>query len=98
MSINAFGQQKYDYYTGQKFIRKAEENISKGKFEKALKLLSKAEQSNYGFCGSGNYSTLINIERLKIDSFFGLKEYDSILELLEKKNYILNLKLKKMIL
>ena len=42
-------------------------------YGKALKLLSKAEQSNYGFCGSGNYSTLKNIERLKINSFFRIK-------------------------
>lgn len=95
VSINAFGQQKYDYYSGQRFIRKAEKNIFNGKFEKALRLLSKAEQSNYGFCGSGNYSTLKNIERLKINSFLGLKEYDSILTLLDKKDLYFEFETKK---
>ncbi len=95
VSINAFGQQKYDYYNGQRFIKKAEKNISKGKFEKALRLLSKAEQSNYGFCGSGNYSTLKNIEHLKINSFLGLKEYDSILAILEQKELYFEFEAKK---
>jgi hypothetical protein len=95
ISINVFGQQKYDYYSGQRFIRKAEKNISKGKFERALKLLSKAEQSTFGFCGSGSYSTLKNIERLKVDSFLGLKKYDSILSLLDNKELFFEFEAKK---
>ena len=94
-SINASGQQKYDYYSGQKFIEKAQKNVLNGKFDKALSYLSKAEQSTYGFCGSGNYSTLKNIERLKINSFLGLKKYDSIITLLDKKDFFFELEAKK---
>jgi len=93
--IFGLGQQKYDYYKGQKFIEKAQKNVLNEKFDKALNYLSKAEQSPYGFCGSGSYSTLKNIERLKIDSFLGLKKYDSIITLLDKKDFFFELEAKK---
>ena len=95
ISINIIGQSKYNYFKGQKFISKAEKNISTRKFEKALIYLSKAEQSNYGFCGSGNYSTYKIIESLKVESFLGLKKYDSILNLLNNKDLYFETETKK---
>lgn len=53
---------------GFKVIKKAEAKFKRGNFKKALKLLSKAEDMNYGFCGNAwlDANHDINILRSKI--------------------------------
>jgi len=52
--IVIFGQRdyKYSYKEGYSFLNKAQKQIKKGKVENAKKLIVKAKESNYGFCGN----------------------------------------------
>lgn len=45
LSFNTFSQEGY------RFIERAEKQIEKGNYQKASKLLDKADSSGYGFCG-----------------------------------------------
>ncbi len=59
---------------GYKVIYKAERKYEKGHYKKALKLLSKAENMNYGFCGTWmEADRAINLLRAKI--YINKKEY-----------------------
>lgn len=69
LTLQTFAQE------GFKVIRKAEHKHENGQNERALKLLSKAENMNYGFCGNAwmDANRAINLLRAKI--YIDKKEY-----------------------
>lgn len=46
------GQTKYNYVQGYKSIKKAERNVKYNNYKKASRMIAKAKNSNYGFCGN----------------------------------------------
>lgn len=60
---------------GFKMIRKAEHKYENGHNNSALKLLSKAENMNYGFCGNASMDANRAINLLKAKIYINKKEY-----------------------
>ena len=60
---------------GCKMIRKAEHKYENGHNDRALKLLSKAENMNYGFCGNASMDANRTINLLKAKIYINKKEY-----------------------
>jgi len=60
---------------GFKVIDKAERKFEKGKNRRALKLLSKAEKMNYGFCGNAWIEAEIAIDLLRAKIYMDQKKY-----------------------
>lgn len=81
--IKYFGQSKYDYNQGYKFIKKAEKNLILGKLEKAEMFLEKAKLSNFGFCGNAWASAYGEINLIQTKIFNERKEYDKALNQLD---------------
>lgn len=69
LTLQSFAQE------GFKVIRKAEHKYKNGKNEKALSILIKAENMNYGFCGNSwmDANRAINLLRAKI--YIDKKDY-----------------------
>ncbi len=60
---------------GFKVIKKAEQKYKKGQSNKALKLLSKAEKMDYGFCGNAWMEAERSINLLKAEIYINKGEY-----------------------
>ena len=73
-STNLYSQDGFDV------IQRAEKKIENGKYEKALKLLEKADSMNYGFCGN------TWIEAREAISFNRFKIFDAKSEYLQAAN------------
>jgi len=68
---------------GYKLIRKAEKEIKKENYSKALTLLDSAEKSDYGWCGNSYYYAMGDIGILKSQIYNKQKNYDQSLEILD---------------
>lgn len=60
---------------GFKVIDKAEQKFEDGKNKRALKILSKAEKMNYGFCGNARISASNTINLLRAKIYIDQKDY-----------------------
>ena len=83
LPIKFFGQLKYDYKQGYKFIKKAEKNLNQGNLIKAEEFLKKAKLSNYGFCGNAWASAEGQINLIQTQVYNKRKEFDKALNLLD---------------
>ncbi len=68
---------------GYRLMQKAEKEIRKENYPKALRLLNSAEKADYGFCGNSYYYALGEIGMLKSQIYNGQKNYDESLEVLD---------------
>lgn len=86
--FNSFGQSKseYDYRDGYRFINKASRNVKLHNYKKALRMINKAKNSNYGFCGNAWAEANDKINQVEIEIFNRKKEYDKSLTLLDSMN------------
>ncbi|WP_412464396.1 hypothetical protein [Flavobacterium mekongense] len=78
-----FGQSKYSYKQGYKFIKNAETAIKAGNLERAERNLEKAGNSNYGFCGNAWASAESQINLLKVEIYNQRKEFDKSFSVLD---------------
>lgn len=83
--ILIFGQKeyKYSYKDGYNFLSKAQKQIKKGKVENAKKLIVKAKESNYGFCGNSWASANSQIKLIESQILNKENKYDESLKILE---------------
>src|SRR5689334_16520355 len=83
--LELFGQTeyRYDYKKGYEFILKAEKNFKKGNFVKAEEFISKAKNSDYGFCGNAWASAYSRIAMTEVEIFNAQKKYDVALTILD---------------
>ena len=82
-SNKTFGQKKYSYKQGYKFIEKAEKNLKNENLNKAEEFLRKAKLSNYGFCGNAWASAFGEINLIQTQIHNKRKDYDKALALLD---------------
>ena len=59
-----------------KVIEKAEHKIVEKNYEKALKLLNKAENMDYGFCGNAKLTADYEIDSLRFVAYFKLNKFE----------------------
>lgn len=78
-----FGQKKYNYKQGYKFIEKAENNLNNENLNKAEEFLRKAKLSNFGFCGNAWASAFGEINLIQTQIHNKRKDYDKALALLD---------------
>lgn len=83
LPIKNFGQSKYNYKQGYKFIIKANKNLNKGNLNRTDKFLKKARQSNYGFCGNAWAGAFGLINIIQAQVFNERKEFDKSLIILD---------------
>jgi len=72
---------------GFKLITKAELKYEQGKNTKALKLLSKAENMNYGFCGNAWMDASFSINLLRVKIHFKNNDYQAARDCLDSVNW-----------
>jgi len=82
-STKTFGQKKYSYKQGYKFIEKAEKNLKKENLNKVEEFLRKAKLSDYGFCGNAWASAFGEINLIQTQIHNKRKDYDKALILLD---------------
>ncbi|MEY5047253.1 MAG: hypothetical protein RLZZ175_612 [Bacteroidota bacterium] len=82
-SNKTFGQKKYNYKQGYKFIEKAEKKLKNEKLNKAEEFLRKAKLSNYGFCGNAWASAFGEIYLIQTQIHNKRKDYEKALALLD---------------
>ena len=63
---------------GYKVIDRAEAKYQKGKYDKALRLLNKAEKMDYGFCGNAWIEADMAIMDLRVSIYMAKKEYQKV--------------------
>lgn len=85
-TLNAQENISYTYTQGFKFIEKAESNIMDGNYAEADKLLEKALQADYGFCGNAWASAHGRINNLKATSLIEQGKAMDALAILEEVN------------
>lgn len=68
-------------------LRKAEKKLEKKEYDKALRLLNRAEKADYGFCGTAYIEALYKIDSLKLRLFKESKD------LVGLQNFLDNVKL-----
>lgn len=85
LGMAAFAQSKpqYSYRQGYKFIRKANANIDRGNFKRAADFISRAKQSDYGFCGNAWASAYGEIHVAECRLLQKQRKYDEALSLLD---------------
>lgn len=84
--IKNFGQLKYNYKQGYKFIEKAGKNLNNGNLNKVEEFLGKAKLSNFGFCGNAWASAFGEINLIQTQIHNKRKDYDKALTLLDSIN------------
>lgn len=81
-STVVFGQ-KYSYYTGGRFIRKADKNLKKGNLPRVEKLIAKAKRSHFGYCGTEALRRESEIGFIELQVLLKQKKFDKALVLLD---------------
>ena len=78
-----FGQLKYDYKQGYKFINLAQQKLNEGKLNKSEEFIGKAKLSNFGFCGNAWASAYGRINLIQAQIYIKHKDFDKALNLLD---------------
>ncbi len=83
--ISLFSQNhyKYSYKEGYKFLGKAQKKIDKKDFDNATKLVNKAKNSNFGFCGNAWAEAESKIKMIEVQILNNQKKIDESLAILE---------------
>lgn len=69
---------------GFKIIEKSEQQIRKGNYDKAMKLLEQADSANYGFCGNAWWDAEYKISKLKTVIYDKKQDFYSCVKSLNK--------------
>ncbi|MDI9308815.1 MAG: hypothetical protein QM535_01270 [Limnohabitans sp.] len=71
-------------------LRKAEKKLEKKEYDKALRLLNRAEKADYGFCGNASIEALYKIDSLKLRLFKESKDLIGLQKFLDNINFEFN--------
>lgn len=87
VGVTAFGQTetkyKYNYKQGYRFIQKAYKKLKHQHYNKAEKLLAKASEADYGWCGNAWDDAFGSINLMSVQILIHQQKYDEALSKLD---------------